>query len=156
MGKGLRKTIPSTTTSRATRKVQRVFVDLSGKKAVASINGSRYAMIVRDDFTRYSWLYFLRHKSDASAKFEQFLSDVRGHGDVECVRSDNGGEFTSRAFTSICNRHRIKQEFTTADSAMYNGVAERGLGIIETTAMAGRIEAPLLFPGANVPSGRNL
>ena len=63
MGKGLRKAIPSTTTTRATEKLGRVFVDLSGKKDVASIGGSHYCMIIRDDYTRFTWLYFLKHKS---------------------------------------------------------------------------------------------
>ena len=57
-GKGYRKAIPSTTSSRSTRKLQRVFVDLSGKRSVASYGGSFYAMIVRDDYTRYSWVFF--------------------------------------------------------------------------------------------------
>ena len=41
----------------------------------------------------------------------------------------------------MCNELLIEQEFTPAYSAQYNGVAERGLGIIEAAAMAARIEA---------------
>ena len=117
MGKGYRKAIPSTTSSRATRKLQRVFTDLSGRKAVAGIGGFHYTMIIRDDLTRYTWVYFLKEKSDAAETFEQFLSDVRDLGEVETVRSDNGGEFTSKAFIRVCSSHRIKRELTTAESA---------------------------------------
>ena len=56
----------------------------------------------------------------------------------------------------MCRRHRIKRELTTAQSPKFNGVAERALGIIEKTAKAGRIEAALLFPEANIPQGRDL
>ena len=60
-------------------------------------------------------------------------------------RSDNGGEFFRGEFESLCNELLIKQEFTPANSPQYNGVAERGLGIIETAAMAARIQAKVLF-----------
>lgn len=53
MMKVLREAIPWTTTSRATRKLQRAFVDLSAKKSVASIEGSNCTMIIRDRSTRY-------------------------------------------------------------------------------------------------------
>ena len=129
LGKGYRKAIPSTTSTRATRKLQRVFTDLSGKKAVAGIGGVHYTMIIRDDLTRYTWVYSLKHKSDAAEMFEQFLSDVRHLGEVETVRSDDGGEVTSKEFIQVCSSHRIKRELTTAESSAYNGVAERALAI---------------------------
>lgn len=130
-GKGYRKPIPSTTSSRSTRKLQRVFVDLSGKKSVPSIGGSYYAMIVRDDFTRFTWLYFLKNKIDAFKKFEQFLADVRDHGEVEAVRSDNGGKFIGEHFAEICNLHRIRREYTTPSTPELNGIAERGLDMVQ-------------------------
>ena len=52
----------------------------------------------------------------------------------------------------LCRSRCIRQEFTKADSPKYNGVAERALGLIETTAMAGRIQACELFPGAQLPA----
>ena len=52
-----------------------------------------------------------------------------------------GGEFFRGKFESLGNELLIKQEFTPAYSPQYNGVAERGLGIIEAAAMAARIEA---------------
>ena len=81
MGKGLRKAIPSTTTTRAT-KLERVFIDLSGKKSVASIGGSHYCMIIGDDYTRFTWVHFLKKKSDSGKVFENFLGAVRHHGEV--------------------------------------------------------------------------
>ena len=40
----------------------------------------KYVMIVKDDFTRYSWVYFLERKSDAAEAFRKFLADVRADG----------------------------------------------------------------------------
>ena len=37
-------------------------------------------MIVCDDFTRYTWVLCLKHKSDAAGKFEEFISSVSDHG----------------------------------------------------------------------------
>ena len=59
MAKGYRKPIANSTKSRATEKLGRVFVDLSGPKSTHSLLGMKYVMAVKDDFTRYSWVYFL-------------------------------------------------------------------------------------------------
>ena len=133
-------------------------MDLSGPKAVESHGGKRYTLIVRDDFSRYTWAYFMRHKSDAADMFKQFLADT--HADdvpsqVVTVRSDGGGEFCGGKFGDLCRSQCIMQEFT-ADSPQFNGVAERALGLIETAAMAGRIQARELIPGAQLPATESL
>ena len=74
MAKGLRKTFARSTDTRADKKLERVFVDLSGKMAVPSIGGERYTVIVRDDHTRFTRVYFLAKKSDAVSAFESFLA----------------------------------------------------------------------------------
>ena len=51
-------------------------------------------LTLKDDFSRYAWVYFLEHKSEAADAFRKFLADVRVDGvpsKVEIVRSDNGG-----------------------------------------------------------------
>ena len=116
-------------------------------------------MIIRDDFSRYAWLYFISHKSDAAEAFKQFLADLRVEGipsEVVVVRSDNGGEFNQGEFGQLCRESNIKQEFTTADSPEYNGVAERGLAMIESAALAVRIQASELFPGFDIPEKPSL
>ena len=69
---------------------------------------------------------------------------------VETVRSDNGGEFFGGEIESVCNELLI-EEFTPAYSPQFNGVAERGLGVIETAAMAARIQAKVLFGHVQLP-----
>ena len=126
VAKGLRKPIARSTHTRAAKKLQRVFVDLSGPMAVQSIGGKRYTLIVRYECTRVTRVCFLRHKSDAASAFESFLSEVRADGTqsaVMAVRSDNGREFFGGAFGELCRKRGIKQEFTPADSPKYNGVA---------------------------------
>ena len=99
-------------------------------------------------------MYFLKHKSDAASAFRSFLASVRADGkpsSVEIVRSDNGGEFFHEEFESLCNELLIEQELTPAYSPQYNGVAERGLGVIEAAAMAARIQAIVLFDYVQLP-----
>ena len=92
MAKGLRESIARSTDARADKKLDRVFVDLSGKMAVPSIRGKRYTLTARDDHTRFTRVYFLAKKSDAASAFESFLSEVRAErtpSAVMCVPSDN-------------------------------------------------------------------
>jgi transposase InsO family protein len=44
---------------------------------------------------------------------------------IKCLRSDNGGEFTSKEFMDYCNNHGIKRQFSIARTPQYNGVVER-------------------------------
>ena len=99
-------------------------MDLSGPNVVESHGGKRYTLIVSDDLSRYTWVYFTRHKSDAAKTFKQFLSDTRADGvpsQVVPVRSDGGGEFCGGKFGNLYRSRCIKQEFTTADSPEFDG-----------------------------------
>ena len=92
MAKGIRMPIPSKTHGRVVKRLFRIFVDLGGKKHVASMGGNKYPMIVRDDFSRHAWIYFVSHKYDAASAFEKFLADLRVEGtpsEVVIVRSDD-------------------------------------------------------------------
>ena len=77
---------------RSNEKLERVFVDLSGKKALKSKGGNQYAMIFRDDKTRMSWEYFLRSIAETSDKLEQWLTDIRLYGISDIIRSDDASE----------------------------------------------------------------
>ena len=80
MAKGYRKGVPHQTENRAQTKLGRVFVDLGGKKDIASVGEKHYPMIIKDDYSRKSWLYFLKRKADSDQVFNRFLSDVRADG----------------------------------------------------------------------------
>ena len=73
-------------------------------------------MLVKDDFSRYAWVYFLKHKSDAADAFRKFLADVRAGGvpsKVEIVRSDNGGEFFGGSLERCANSFASSRNSTT-------------------------------------------
>ena len=117
LAKGIRISIPSKTSNRAVKRLGRVFVNLGGKKHVMSAGGKRYPVIIKDDYSRYAWMYFISHKSDATDAFARFLSDLRLEGvppEVVVVRLDDGGEFSEGKFGRLCRDRNIKQEFTTS------------------------------------------
>lgn len=140
MGKRLREAIPSTASSRSLQKLQRVFGDVNGKKS-RRVNWWQLRRHNRS-FTRSSWVHLL--KSAVSKKFKYFL------GDVEAVRSDNGGKFIRQSLVDVCNHYRIGRELMAPRSLQYNWVAEGGLGIIQNTARSARIHVPFLFHNASV------
>ena len=74
----------------------------------------------------------------------KLLASLRVEGtpsEIVIVRSDDEGEFMEGKIRKLCRERKIKQEFTTADSPEYNGVTERGLAMIESAALATRIQA---------------
>ena len=116
-------------------------------------------MLVKDDFSRYAWVNFLKHKSDAADAFRNGWADVCADGvppKVEIVRSDNGGEFFRGELGEVCKQFCIKQEFTNADSPKQNGVVERSLGIIQNAALAACTQAPIIFPLVQLPPTESL
>ena len=151
MAKGLRKPVTRLAHLRADKTPQRVTVDLSETMPVPSIGGKWYTLILRDDCTRFTRVYFHGKKLDAVSAFGLFLTEVRADGIPSAfmaVRSDNGGECFKGNFGNPCRKRGIKQEFTLADSPEYSGVAERALALINDTAFAARIQAPVLYLGA--------
>ena len=121
---------------------------------------NKYPIIIRDDFSRYAWLSFISHKSDATEAFKKILADLRVEAipsEVVVVRSDNnGGEFNEGELGQLCQERNINKEFTTADSLEYNDVAELGLAMIESAALAARIQASELFPEIDIPEKLSL
>lgn len=93
-----------------------------------SFGGEKIILVVKDDFSLYTWLYFLKSKKEISNVFKMFVL-VAYHPEVEIVRSDNGGEWLGE-FRNICRDSRINLEFTTESSPQINGVAERALSTL--------------------------
>lgn len=84
-------------------------------------------MLLIDDCTRMTWVYFLRYKLDAITCFRKFKSmeELQIGFKVKCVRSDRGGEFTSSEFSKLCEEGGIQRQLTTVYTPQQNGVMER-------------------------------
>ena len=153
--KGIRKPVKPFTYTRVTKPAERCFVVLSGPKSVKSMGGKEYMMIVRDDYSRFTRVFFLRTKDETATYFSKYLAEIAPRK-VEVVRSDGGGEFLKGAFGALCTTEKIRQEFTTADSPQYNGVAERQIAIIEAAGLAARIQAAAKYPNESFSRGESL
>ncbi|CAA0836973.1 Unknown protein [Striga hermonthica] len=94
---------------------------------VDSLGGSRYFVTFIDDASRKLWVYFLRTKDEVFKYFKRFHAMVeRQTGKpLKCLRSDNGGEYSSHEFKNYCADHGIRHEKTVPGTPQHNGVAER-------------------------------
>jgi len=66
-------------------------------------------LIFVDDFTRFTWVYFVKHKSEVLNKFIEFKETVEGDlgSRTRRLRTDTGGEYTSEDFHSFCRQYGI-------------------------------------------------
>jgi hypothetical protein len=90
-------------------------------------SGCRYFIFFIDDYTRMTWVYFLKAKSEAFEKFVNFQHMVENETreKVASLRTDNGGEFTSTEFNDYCQNNGIKRQLTNSYTLQQNGVTER-------------------------------
>ena len=74
-----------------------VHTNVCGPIIVDSFGGSRYFLLFIDDYIRISWVYFLKNKSETFDCFKEFkaLVEKENENNINVLRSDNGGEFTS-------------------------------------------------------------
>ena len=111
---------------KAKKPLELVHTDLAGPMRTPSIEGHRYAQSFTDDYSGTMLVYFLKSKSDTVQATERFLADIAPYGEVKCIRSDNGTEFTSRDFQTLLTKNRIRHERSAPYSPHQNGTAERG------------------------------
>lgn len=107
-------------------------MDLGGKIHARSAGWKKYPKIIRDDYSRYVWLYFISHNSDRADRFAKFLSDFKLETtphEVVVIRHDDGGEINEGKYGKLCRDKAIKEELT-ADSPAYCGVTKQGLVMI--------------------------
>lgn len=86
--------------SRSKALLECIHSDLFGPIRSPSFSGSRYMLILVDDHSRYTWVYFIKQKSDALSKFQKFKETMEGVFGLKIKRlqTDNGGEFISNDF----------------------------------------------------------
>ncbi|GJW73415.1 retrovirus-related pol polyprotein from transposon TNT 1-94 [Tanacetum coccineum] len=84
------KSVPSTKS-----KLKLIHMDLCGPMSVESINGKRYILVIVDDYSRYTWVFFLRTKDEAPDMIINFINQIQRNMQTQIlkVRSDNGTEF---------------------------------------------------------------
>ncbi|KAL4369109.1 hypothetical protein GQ457_05G014540 [Hibiscus cannabinus] len=127
LGKHACSSFPKEATSRATEPLQLVHTDVCGPIKPPSFGKSRYFLLFIDDYSRKTWVYFLKQKSEAFGAFKNFKALVEKESgfEIKSLRSDRGGEFTSNEFNDFCKAYGIRRPLTVPRSPQQNGVAER-------------------------------
>jgi hypothetical protein len=106
---------------------QLVHMDLCGPSRQEGIGKENYFMLIIDDYSKLTWVSFLKENAEAFEKFKIFkdLTETQTGKRLKAVISDWGEEFMSRDFKEFCDHHGIKREYTIPRTPQQNGVVER-------------------------------
>ena len=80
-----------------------------------SLSGYEYFVTFIYGYSRKTWIYLLKTKSEVFRKFKEFKALIENHSErrIKTLRIDNGGEYTSKEFEAFYKEARIKREITT-------------------------------------------
>ncbi|SCZ99479.1 BZ3501_MvSof-1269-A2-R1_Chr7-1g09256 [Microbotryum saponariae] len=92
-----------------------------------SLTGKRYLVTFLDDYSRKLWAYAIGHKSEVFGIFKTWLAEVELEtgATLKVLRTDNGGEYCSRAFTEFCKARGTRRQYSIPRTPQQNGRAER-------------------------------
>jgi hypothetical protein len=79
---------------------------------VPSLGKSVYYVSFIDYFSRNTWIYFLRNKSEVFDQFKEFKALVENQREkkIKVLRTDNGGEFCRNEFEELCKKCGIERQ----------------------------------------------
>ncbi|GJV55557.1 putative ribonuclease H-like domain-containing protein [Tanacetum coccineum] len=102
-------------------------MDLFGPVSVESINKKKYCLVVTDDCSKFSWVFFLAYKDETYDMLHDLIVGLenRLRHKVKTIRCDNGTEFKNQLMNEFCAKKGIKREYSIARTPQQNGVAER-------------------------------
>jgi transposase InsO family protein len=126
-GKQTRLPFNSNSSQRSSRPLQLVHTDICGPIKPATWNGKNYFVSFIDDYTHFTIVYLLSTKDEVYDYFQEYEAMVTAHfgARISRLRSDNGGEYISRKFRSLCISKGISMETTVPYTPQQNGVSER-------------------------------
>jgi transposase InsO family protein len=94
---------------------QLLHMEIFGPSQVRSMGGKWYVLVIIDDYSHYSWAFFLESKDEVSEHFWSLaLRLTNEHPNcLNAIRSNNGTEFRNASFDEFCLEHGIDQQFST-------------------------------------------
>nr|GEZ89524.1 putative ribonuclease H-like domain-containing protein [Tanacetum cinerariifolium] len=113
-----------------TKPLHTLHMNLFGPTSIRSISHKWHCLVVTDDFSRFTWTFFLKTKDETSAILRKFITEIENLKDlkVKIIRCDNGGEFRNQEMNDFCSRKWIKREFRNARTPQQNGYVSFGQG----------------------------
>ncbi|KAJ9544590.1 hypothetical protein OSB04_024297 [Centaurea solstitialis] len=127
MGKMKRSSHKSKTESSCQSPLEMLHMDLCGPMRIQSISGKKYILVMVDEYSRYTWLEFLRMKSEAPELIIKFIKRIQVllQLPIRKIRSDNGTEFKNATLDAYLTSVGISHNFSGAYTPQQNGVVER-------------------------------
>lgn len=112
---------------RASEPLELVHSDICGPMETPSLGGNKYFLTFIDDFSRYTFVYFLKGKDEVCRIFMEFCTMVETQlgRRLKCLRSDNGTEYTNSRLQTFLKEKGIRHQKTVKYTPQQNGVAER-------------------------------
>ena len=96
-----------TDTSNITEPLQLLHMDLFGPVNVMSLSRKRYALVIVDDFSKFTWVLFLHPKDETSQLLIDLIKKIELDSNdklrVRAIRSDNGTEFKNKTINRFCS-----------------------------------------------------
>ncbi|GJU24342.1 retrovirus-related pol polyprotein from transposon TNT 1-94 [Tanacetum coccineum] len=127
MGKSKKKPQKPKSEDTNQEKLYLLHMDLCGPMCVASVNGKKYILVIVDDYSRFTWVKFLRSKDEAPDFIIKFLKmiQVRLKVTVRRIRTYNGTEFVNQTLREYYENIGISHKTSVARPPKQNGVVER-------------------------------
>nr|GFA43755.1 hypothetical protein [Tanacetum cinerariifolium] len=105
----------------------RLHMDLFGPTFVKILSKKSYCLVITDDYSRFSWVFFLASKDETTPVLKTFILGLENllSLKVKVIRCDNGTEFKNSDLNQFCRLKGIKREFSIPRTLQQNGIAER-------------------------------
>nr|GFD01229.1 putative ribonuclease H-like domain-containing protein [Tanacetum cinerariifolium] len=102
-------------------------MDLCRPMRIASINGKWYVLVIVDDYSRYTWVHFIRSKDEAPKVIIKFLKRITVllQSPVIIIRMDNGTEFKNQVLKVYFDSVGISHQMSSVRTPQQNGVVKR-------------------------------
>ncbi|GJY12797.1 retrovirus-related pol polyprotein from transposon TNT 1-94 [Tanacetum coccineum] len=100
---------------------------LGKSKKVQSIKGKKYILVIVDDYSRFTWVKFLRSKDETPEFVTNFLKQIQVglNKTVRFIRTDNGTEFVNQVMSEYYEGVGIFHQKSVPRTPQQNGVVER-------------------------------
>nr|GEV32759.1 hypothetical protein [Tanacetum cinerariifolium] len=126
-GKSKRASHPPKPVPNLRQRLHLLHMDLCGPMSIASINGKRYVLVIVEDYSRYTWVHFLKSKDEAPEVIIKFLKriTVLFQSSVIIIRTDNGTEFKNQVLKEYFDTVGISHQMSYVRTPEQNGVVKR-------------------------------
>ena len=113
-GKQSKASHPLIMDSSISEPLELLHIDLCGPSTVASLHHKKYILVIVDDYTCFTWVFFLRLKSEIPQIFINFIKEIELQikFPVRRICSDNGTKFTNHLLNSFLVSKGISHNFS--------------------------------------------